>query len=109
MSVASDSGEKSPGSKLLWAVLIAAALSIPIFMVWFLVYDRQSQSQQASASITEGWGGPQVMTGPVLVIPYRSTAIETALENGRTTTRTRDIRRELTLAPELVDLTTKVG
>jgi inner membrane protein len=62
-------GERTPAFKLLIAILIAAALAIPIFMVWFLVYDRQSQSQQAQASITAGWGGPQAIAGPVLVIP----------------------------------------
>ena len=103
-----DRDEKSPGAKLLRAVLIAAALCIPIFMVWFLVYDRQSQSQQASASITEGWGGAQAMTGPLLVIPYRTTTTETAVENGKSVTRTRTLARELTLAPELVRLNTKV-
>ena len=43
---------KSPGRKLLFAILIGLALAIPIFSVWLLVYDRQSQSQAASASIT---------------------------------------------------------
>jgi len=100
--------EKTPGAKLLRAVLIAAALSIPIFMVWFLVYDRQAQSHQASASITEGWGGAQVMGGPLLVIPYRTTTTETAVENGKSVTRTRTFAHELTLAPELVRLNTNV-
>ena len=101
-------GERSPGGKLFIAILIAAALAIPIFMVWFLVYDRQSQSQQASASITEGWGGPQVLAGPVLVIPYRATATETVVESGQSVTRSRQVMRELSLAPETVDFTTDI-
>ena len=83
--------ERTPATKLLIAILIAAALAIPIFMVWFLVYDRQSQSEQASQSITAGWGGPQAMTGPVLVIPYRASATETVVENGQSVTRSRDV------------------
>jgi inner membrane protein len=31
-------------------------LTIPLFSVWLLVYDRQTQSNEATASITEGWG-----------------------------------------------------
>ena len=58
-------------------------------MVWFLVYDRQQQSEQATASITQGWGGPQAMAGPVLVIPYRATATETVVESGQSVTRSR--------------------
>jgi inner membrane protein len=98
--------ERSPAFKLLIAILVAAALAIPIFMVWFQVYDRRSQSEQATQSITAGWGGAQAMTGPVLVIPYRATATETVVERGQSVTRSRDVTRELTLAPETVDLST---
>ena len=75
------------------SILIGVALAIPLFSVWALVYDRQSQSEQATASITEGWGGPQAISGPVLVIPYRTTAAETVVENGQSVTRSREIRR----------------
>lgn len=100
--------ERTPAFKLLIAILIAAALAIPIFMTWFLVYDRQSQSQQAQASITAGWGGPQAIAGPVLAIPYRAAATETVIENGQSVTRSRDVMRELTLAPEAAALTTTI-
>ena len=101
-------GERTPGSKLLLAILIGLALSIPLFSVWLLVYDRQSQSEQAAASITEGWGGPQAVSGPLLVIPYRATATETVIEGGQSVTRSREVMRELTLAPEVVELSTDI-
>lgn len=99
---------KSPGRKLLFAILIGMALAIPIFSVWLLVYDRQSQSQAASASITEGWGGRQAMSGPVLVIPYRQTTTETSTTSGTAVTRTQEVVRELTLEPEAVELATRI-
>ena len=102
-------GERTPAFKLLLAILIGAALAIPLFSVWLLVYDRQTQSQQATASITEGWGGPQTVSGPLLVIPYRATAAETVIENGQSVTRTREVLRELSLAPEAVELSTSVA
>ena len=102
-------GERTPGSKLLLAILIGAALAIPLFSVWLLVYDRQTQSEQATASITEGWGGPQAIHGPVLVIPYRATAQETVIEGGQSVTRSRDVRRELTLSPEVAEVSTSVA
>jgi len=105
---ASD-GEKSPGRKLLFAILIGLALAIPIFSVWLLVYDRQSQSQAASASITEGWGGRQAMSGPVLVIPYRQTTTETSTTSGTAVTRTQEVVREMTLEPEAVELATAIN
>ena len=102
------SGERTPAFKLFLAILVGAALAIPIFMVWFQVYDRRSQSEEATRSITAGWGGPQAITGPVLVIPYRATATETVIERGQSVTRSRDVTRELTLAPEVAELSTEV-
>ena len=66
----------------------------------------KSQSREAARSITAGWGGPQTMSGPVLVIPYTATTTETEMENGKSVTRTHDVARELTLAPEAVELST---
>ncbi|MES2119873.1 MAG: cell envelope integrity protein CreD [Pseudomonadota bacterium] len=102
-------GERAPGFRLGLAILVGLLLTIPLFSVWLLVYDRQTQMREASASITAGWGGPQALSGPVLVIPYRANATETVVENGRSVTRNREVARELTLAPELVDMTTDVG
>src|SRR3954454_24647083 len=97
---------RSPGFKLALAIVVGLVLTIPLFSVWLLVYDRKSQSEQATASITEGWGGEQVINGPVLVIPYSATSTETVVENGQSVTRSRDVRRELTLAPETVSFGT---
>jgi inner membrane protein len=98
--------ERSPGFKLVLAIVVGLALTIPLFSVWLLVYDRQTQSEQAQRSITEGWGGPQAMSGPVLVIPYRATATETVVQNGQSVIRTNQVMRELTLAPEVVQFST---
>ena len=103
-----DHNERSPAWKLALALVVGLALSIPLFSVYLLAWDRESQSRQASESITSGWGAPQALAGPVLVIPYRANAAETVIEAGRSVTRTREVMRELTLAPEAVELTTDV-
>ena len=46
--------ERSPGARMLFAALAAMALVIPLFTVYLLVYDRQSQSKTAQASIVQG-------------------------------------------------------
>lgn len=102
-------GQRTPGSKLLITILIGLALSIPLFCVWLLVYDRENQSEQAAASITQGWGGPQALRGPVLVIPYRATATETVVEKGQSVTRSRDVMKELALSPEAVEFSTQLN
>ena len=101
--------DRSPGLKLGLAILVGLLLSIPLFTVWLLVYDRQQQSEQAQASIAEGWGGPQVIAGPVLVIPYRTTTTETVTENGQQVTRSREVWQELTLAPEQAQIDTEIS
>ena len=45
--VSKTEGERTPGFKLLLTILVGAALAIPLFSVWLLVYDRQTQSEQA--------------------------------------------------------------
>ena len=91
--------DRSPGFKLGMTVLIGALLAIPLFMVYALVWDRQSQSETARASVAEGWGGPQMLAGPVMVIPYRQQSVETVTENGKASTRAVTVERELFLAP----------
>ena len=102
-------GERTPGFKLALAIVVGLVLTIPLFSVWLLVYDRQIQSQRSDAPRSPPAGaGRRRWPGPVLVIPYRATATETVVENGQSVTRNRDVTRELTLAPEAVELSTDV-
>jgi inner membrane protein len=101
--------ERSPGFKLALAIVVAAALTIPLVSIYLLNYDRQSQMRDATQSITAGWGAAQTIDGPVLVIPYRATATETVVQNGQSVTRSNQVQRELTLAPEAVDMSTQLN
>jgi len=101
--------ERTPGFKLGLAIAVGFLLSIPLFSIYLLNYDRQSQSHEATQSITAGWGAAQTISGPVLVIPYRATATETVVQNGQSVTRTNQVLRDLTLAPEAAELSTDIG
>jgi inner membrane protein len=92
--------------KLLLTLIVGFLLAIPLFSVWLLVYDRQTQSETARESIAEGWGGPQRISGPLLVIPYRATATETVTGANGPIVQSRQVWRELTLSPEVVDVST---
>jgi len=92
--------ERSPGMKLLLAGLVAAVLIVPLLMVYALVYDRESQSERAQEQITQGWGGAQTFTGPVLVIPFLSEVVEAETVNGVATERRREVRRDLFVSPQ---------
>ena len=104
-----SASNRSPGAKLALVLFVAFLLSIPLFTIWLLVYDREQQSQTALASIAEGWGGPQILSGPRLVIPYQAETAETVEENGRAVTRTRMVWRELSLAPATLTLETELA
>jgi len=91
--------DRSPGVKLFFAALIGAVLLIPLIMVYALVSDRKSQSATAQHSITASWGGEQIISGPVLVIPYNDESVETEVVDGKSRTRTVKVRRELFVSP----------
>ncbi|MDP3674581.1 MAG: cell envelope integrity protein CreD [Novosphingobium sp.] len=91
--------ERSPGMKLLFVAIIAAVLTIPLLLVYALVYDRQDQSQTAQAAIAAGWGGPQVIAGPVIVVPFRTTQTQTQEVNGQSVTRAVEVEKLLYISP----------
>jgi len=101
--------QPSPTSKLLRALGVAALLSVGIFITWLLISDRQSQSDQARRSIAEGWGGPQVVSGPELSIPFKVTVPGATDGNGRTVTGPVMTEKRLVLAPQGVDLATRIA
>ena len=101
--------ERSPGAKFLMVLLMGFLITIPLFTVWLLNYDRQSQSETAQQSIVSGWGGQQVFAGPKIVLPYQARITESLEENGKTVTRTNIVTRELVVAPELVTLDSELN
>lgn len=51
------------------AVLVLVLL-IPAYMVQSLVRERQQRRTDALREVSSKWGSPQLVTGPVLVVPY---------------------------------------
>ena len=62
-------------NKLFRIALITGALLIPLVIVNLLVLDRSSTASVVRKEVTSGWSGPQILTGPFLVVPFvRSTS-----------------------------------
>jgi inner membrane protein len=101
--------ERSPGIKLLLVGLIGFVLMVPLLLVYALVYDRQSQSQTAQEAINAGWGSAQVIAGPVVVVPYKTTQVQNEEVNGKTISRTVEIERLLYISPVANKMTTSVN
>ena len=91
--------DKSPGFKLFLAGLCGFVLLVPLLMVYALVNDRQHQARVAERTITSGSGGAQVVSGPVIEIPYDDVRTVNETMNGRPVVRTNTVRKSIFLAP----------
>jgi inner membrane protein len=60
--------------------LLTLFLMVPMTMVDSLVGERSTRRDEAVKEVGESWGGPQTVSGPVLVVPYTQTWID---ESGR--------------------------
>lgn len=56
--------------KVLIIAIIAVVLLIPKFMIIALIEDRQATSLSTSSEVMQLWSSAQTVRGPVLVIPY---------------------------------------
>ena len=100
--------ERSPGMKLLLACLVGLVLVIPLMLVYALVWDRQDQSRTAQDTINAGWGGPQVVAGPVVVVPFKTTQVQNERIDGKTISRTVEVERLLYISPVENRVTTQL-
>lgn len=58
-------------AKVLGIGVLALLMTIPLMQVGGLVAERQALRTEAIHQIAQGWGGDQVLGGPVLVVPTR--------------------------------------
>jgi hypothetical protein len=52
-------------------VVILIGLTIPIAMIYAVVWDRSSRRDEATNEVGQEWGQAQTLAGTVLTIPYR--------------------------------------
>jgi inner membrane protein len=96
---------QSLGTKFFVLGLLVVLLSIPVFMVWLLVLDRQANHRAAVAAIGAQWGGAQTLTGPLLAVPVTVLSTEQT-DSGRTVQRR--VRRVLVIAPDTLEISGRV-
>jgi inner membrane protein len=61
---------RSPGLKFLVIIALTVAMAIPLFLIQMTLAERESTAAGAASDIAGGWGGPQVVAGPVMLVPY---------------------------------------
>lgn len=60
----------SPGLKLLAVVLLTIVMVIPLFIIELALDGREERKSDAIADVASGWGATQIVSGPVLFVPY---------------------------------------
>ncbi|MFL6602071.1 MAG: cell envelope integrity protein CreD [Steroidobacteraceae bacterium] len=84
----------NPAVKKGFAIVgVALLLLLPLAWLHGLVSERTALREQAIAAVARGWGGRQMLAGPILAIP-----VTTTLDNGHTQTR------DWYVLPESLDL-----
>jgi inner membrane protein len=64
-------------AKVIGIGVLALLMSIPLLQVSGLVQERQQLRETAIGQIAQGWGGAQVLGGPVLTVPTLRQAVVT--------------------------------
>jgi len=91
---------RSPGFKILLIVLLTVAMAVPLFFIQLALSDREQTASGAVADVANGWGGPQIVAGPVLLVPY--TVIHQDIVDGRMVET--PLRSTAVLLPENLNL-----
>ncbi|GAA3863114.1 cell envelope integrity protein CreD [Celeribacter arenosi] len=73
---------RSTGTRFLIVALLVLLMSIPMLLVSFVVGARQNHARDTIEKLGQEWGGPQVVTGPFLVIPVTATVERTTSQPG---------------------------
>ncbi|MBI3193897.1 MAG: cell envelope integrity protein CreD [Ignavibacteriae bacterium] len=50
--------------------VLTLVLLVPTVMIESLIVERQQRRDEAATDVSRGWGGGQVLTGPILSVPY---------------------------------------
>lgn len=88
---------RSWGAGLAAIGALSLLLQIPVSMIGGLIGEREQRRTEAVTEVSSKWGGEQVLTGPVLVVPYEAAErVNQPDGNFRVVT----VRREAVFLPE---------
>ena len=61
---------RSPAFKFFLNVFLILLLTVPLLLVYALIWERESRAQSVRREIGQLWGPEQQLLGPFLVVPY---------------------------------------
>jgi inner membrane protein len=96
---------RSPGFKILLIVLLTIAMAAPLFVIQLALSDREQTAAGAETDVAAGWGGAQIVAGPILLVPY-SVSVQSVVD-GHTVPAIRQYTAAL--LPETLDVDTQAN
>lgn len=99
MAILPDGIARSPGVKFLLVALITVAMSVPLLFIFIALAQREDYAREAASDIARGWGGAQVIGGPVLAVPY---VVSEAQRSAEGVVSAVDVRRTAVFLPKLL-------
>lgn len=71
--LAASRAMRSPGVKIVLIAVLTLLMSIPLLFIQLTLSEREQRAAGAVQDVAVGWGGPQTVAGPVLLVPYSVT------------------------------------
>ncbi|RAJ35620.1 cell envelope integrity protein CreD [Pedobacter cryoconitis] len=90
--------------KLCLIGILTLLLLIPSSLVQNLIVERQARQQEVNNEISDKWSGSQLVEGPILVIPYKTT-VNHKDSAGKVTTK--EVLTNIYILPETLNITGK--
>jgi inner membrane protein len=82
-------------------------LLIPSFMVQDLITERQNRQQEVIREISDKWSGSQLVQGPILVLPYKTTVMEKDSDTQKSGSR--EVLTNIYILPEILNISSKAN
>ncbi len=61
---------RSRGLKLIVVCFLVLLMAIPAMFISYISFDRSNRADEVVRTVSNTYGGPQTLTGPILTIPY---------------------------------------
>jgi len=82
-------------------------LLIPSFMVQDLITERKNRQQEVIREISDKWSGSQLVQGPILVLPYKTTVM--AKDSDTQKNSSQEILTNIYILPENLNISSKAN
>lgn len=101
----------STGGRALFIFVLLLMIAVPMKMIRGLIHERSGHYQEAQDNISAGWADMQIISDPVLILPYRyedsQIVRDTVSGTERAVTETR--QATLYIQPERTQATVKIS